>query len=137
MAIEKNKWINPKLKEIIEECVDFESIIATIAQMNPQRDYNTFPRRIMKLGEEYGEINEAYLNVTSLNNKKKKTYDDVREELIDLLIVTVDCMITRLPGDENKTDKEIEDEITQWVRVKLDKWAKNVGGTITPKNDDV
>lgn len=133
----KNNWINPKLKEVIEECVDFESVIATIAQMNPGRDNNTFSRRIMKLGEEYGEINEAYLNVTSLHNDKNKTYDDVREELVDLLIVTVDCLLTRLPGDEDKTDDDIEKEITQWVRVKLDKWAKKVGGTITPLNDDV
>jgi len=90
---------------------------------NRERNIGTLIRRIGKLSEENGELWEAYLNVTSLNNGKKKTWEDVREESIDLAIVALDVVATRLPIDEGKTDKEIQTEIVAVIEAKLKKWA--------------
>lgn len=49
--------------------------------------------------EELGELAEAYLGVTSSNNGKNKTWSDVREEIVDVLIVSLDLALTPLPGE--------------------------------------
>ena len=79
-------------------------------------------RRIGKLAEEYGELWEAYLNVTSAHNGKGKTWDDVREEGIDVAIVALDIVATRLPTDEGKTEEEMRQDIIDMVLKKLNKW---------------
>ncbi len=93
-----------------------------VVDANRERSFGTLWRRIAKLGEEYGEIWEAYLNVTSAQNGKGKTWEDVREELVDITIVAIDTLATRLPIDEGKTDEEIKDEIMAVLKKKLDKW---------------
>lgn len=71
-----------------------ENIITMIRDANPERSRDTLSRRMFKLNEEFGEHAEAYLNVTSKNNGKGKTWDDVREEIADTLIVAVDVALT-------------------------------------------
>ena len=84
-------------------------IIAEIRDANLTRNANTLHRRIMKLGEEFGEVSEAYLNVTSAANGKGMTWDDVREEFADLLIVAVDVALTPLETDNitQTVDKKV------------------------------
>jgi NTP pyrophosphatase (non-canonical NTP hydrolase) len=94
-------------------------IISAINEANPGRNRATLHRRIMKLGEEYGEVSEAYLNVTSPHNGKGMSWDDVREEFADLLIVAVDVSLTPLdvPGAFT-TDQMVENlrrEIAQTI----------------------
>lgn len=91
---------------------------------NLERTTKTLIRRIGKLAEEYGELWEAFLNVTSLHNGKNKSWRDVREEAIDLAIVSLDIVATRLPGDEGKTDEELCLEIIEIIETKLVKWDK-------------
>ena len=93
-----------------------------IFDANIERSTGTLIRRIGKLAEEYGELWEAYLNVTSLHNGKEKTWDDVREEGIDVAIVALDIVATRLPTDEGKTEEEMRQEIVEMVNKKLEKW---------------
>lgn len=93
-----------------------------IFEANPGRNEQTLIRRIGKLAEEYGELWEAYLNVTSMNNGKNKTWDDVREEAVDVAIVALDIVATRLPTDEGKTEEEIRKEIADMLTKKLEKW---------------
>lgn len=71
-----------------------ENIIRMIRDANPERSPATLFRRMFKLTEEFGEHAEAYLNVTSKNNGKGKTWDDVREEIADSLIVAIDVALT-------------------------------------------
>lgn len=73
-------------------------IVESILAANPNRQQDNLHRRIFKLSEEYGEIIEAYLNVTSSSNGKGKTWADVREEAVDLLIVAVDVALTPIDG---------------------------------------
>jgi hypothetical protein len=73
-------------------------MIEMIRDANPGRNYKNLNRRLMKLFEELGEVSEAYLNVTSGFNGKNKTWDDIREEIVDVLIMTVDIALTPLPG---------------------------------------
>jgi len=108
-------------------------LFKTVFDANRERSLNTIERRMGKLSEEHGELWEAYLNVTSANNGKNKTWHDVREEAIDSVIVALDVMATRLPIDEGKTDEEIEEEIVEVVNVKMEKWKK----TKTCKTDAV
>lgn len=94
-----------------------------IFNANLERSTQTLIRRMGKLAEEYGELWEAFLNVTSLNNGKNKTWNDVREEGVDLAIVALDIVATRLPTDAGKTDEEMRAEIVAMVNKKLEKWA--------------
>jgi NTP pyrophosphatase (non-canonical NTP hydrolase) len=71
-----------------------QNIIELIREANPSRSFSDTKRRLLKIGEEKGEVCEAILNVTSSHNKKNKTWDDVREELADCFIVAVDIALT-------------------------------------------
>jgi NTP pyrophosphatase (non-canonical NTP hydrolase) len=95
-----------------------------INDANPNRRLGTLWRRMAKLAEEYGELWEAYLNVTSANNGKNKTWEDVREESIDVVIVAIDIAATRLPIDQGKSDEEVRKEIAKILLLKLAKWEK-------------
>ena len=78
----------------IKSGTTLQNIIDAIRAANPTRNEDNLHRRIIKLGEEYGEAAEAYLNVSSARTGKAKTWDDVREELADVLIVAVDVALT-------------------------------------------
>ncbi|MFA5490960.1 MAG: MazG-like family protein [Candidimonas sp.] len=76
---------------------------------NPNRNIDNVDRRIIKLFEEYGEIVEAYLGVTSTQNYKNKKDDDLREEIIDLYIVAMDVRFTfNLPEFESSEDENVD-----------------------------
>jgi hypothetical protein len=83
----------------------FLEIIESIRRANPERTHENLSRRILKIGEEVGEVDEAYLNVTSAGNGKGKTWNDVREELADVLIVCVDVALTVLPTESDNTTR--------------------------------
>lgn len=69
----------------------------------------------MKLMEELGEATQAYLSSEKIsgNNYKELTKDDVKEELVDTLLVTF-SLLYKL--DANET------EIEQLINKKIDKW---------------
>lgn len=77
-----------------------EQIIKMVEDVNPNRSPNNVSRRLLKILEELGESAEAYLGVTSTHNYKNKSWDDLREEAVDTLIVLVDVALTdtRLPN---------------------------------------
>jgi NTP pyrophosphatase (non-canonical NTP hydrolase) len=106
-------------------------LLHAIWAANPARSEATLARRLLKLSEELGEVSEAYLNVTSAANAKNKTWDDVREELCDLLIVTVDCLLTPLAGERGVPIEVREAEIGDVVEAKLAKWTRALkAGTV-------
>lgn len=97
--------------------------LRAVQAANPGRGFHNMARRLIKLGEELGEASEAYLvATTTAKSRKKKTTADLREELIDLGIVALDCALTRMPGEENATDEEIEAAIMEVLATKLAKW---------------
>ena len=106
-------------------------VIRLVQQANKRRNHQNFARRHIKLSEEYGEVSEAYLSVTSPSNAKGKTWDDVREELADCLIVTLDLILTPLPDQENYSPEQIEQGMMEMVRTKLAKWETNQSNAIT------
>ena len=71
-----------------------KTIIDLIAEANPNRNYCNLTRRVLKLIEELGEVAEAYLETTSANNRKNKSWADVNEEAADVLIVAIDIALT-------------------------------------------
>src|ERR1035437_1704852 len=76
-------------------------IVDAVEQANPQRNSANLNRRLHKMLEELGELAEAYLNATSKNNLKGKTWADVKEEAVDALIVAIDIVLTDIfDGDE-------------------------------------
>lgn len=99
-------------------------IIDKVWEANRKRTMDIFARRLLKLGEEYGEANQAYLSVSSENNSKNKTWDDVREELVDCIIVAVDLYCHEMP-DEDKTTLETKiASLHSMLDKKLKKWHK-------------
>lgn len=106
----------------VETTTELGWLYDQIFDANLKRSTRTLMRRAGKMGEEYGEFWEAFLNVTSLHNGKNKTWEDVREELVDMVIVSIDLVATRLPTDEGKTEEEMREEIITMVNKKLAKW---------------
>jgi len=72
-----------------------------IAQANPMRSTANLDRRLIKMLEELGELAEAFLSVTSEHNDRNKTWADVQEEAVDVLIVATDIALTPLNEDQD------------------------------------
>jgi NTP pyrophosphatase (non-canonical NTP hydrolase) len=99
-------------------------LVSRIHDANPKRNMDIFARRVIKLGEEYGEAAQAYLSISSENNSKNKSWEDVREELVDVLIVAMDLFLHQMP-DEKEGGLEAKKEVlTRLVNRKLKKWQK-------------
>ena len=102
-----------------------DSLIEMVRSANPTRDKKKISRRLLKLGEEYGEVVQAFLSVSSRRNSKNKHWPDVREELCDVLIIAVDILLTEMPDEnypENSRKEQIENRTLNEVSRKLDKW---------------
>lgn len=83
-------------------------------------------RRTIKLAEESGEVSKAVFGITSEINPKNLSYNDVREELVDTIIVAVDMLFTTYP-DESQ-DQTFEDLMSNREAIfneKIDKWLKD------------
>jgi NTP pyrophosphatase (non-canonical NTP hydrolase) len=108
--------------------------IDAIRLANPGRSFSTMPRRLLKLSEETGEASEAFLVATTTSpTRKTKTYDDFREELIDVGLVNMDCALTKMPGEENLTDDEITAKIMALLAFKIEKWKSGKSDTSKTK----
>lgn len=102
------------------------NIVNLVSEANLGRHHGNLSRRILKNVEELGEVSEAYLNVTSARNSKGKTWDDVREELADSVIVALDCALTPMPDQLALTPEELIEVLESWVTKKLGKWARAI-----------
>lgn len=100
-------------------------VIKQILEANITRHFSNFHRRTIKLVEELGELAEAYLNVTSTGNGKGMSYDDVREEAADCVIVAVDLALTPTPDQEDWTTEEVTQAMSDMIAKKLAKWRNN------------
>lgn len=72
-------------------------MIETIANLDVQRTDKNLGRRAIKGLEEIGELSECYLSLTSPANYKNKTWDDFREEAVDILTNVIEVGITLIP----------------------------------------
>ena len=114
---EKYKFV--RKKQVWE---GLHNLVGVIQKLNPNRDMNNLPRRVIKLSEETGEASEAFLYAPISNNRKNITWDDFREEAIDAAIIGIDLALTKLPIDEDKTPEEIHQEVMDVFEKKLNKW---------------
>lgn len=103
-----------------------KDIFDIIYKANPKRSLDNLGRRMLKIGEENGEAVEAYLNMTSELNAKGSSWKDLREELLDIVIIAVDCLYTPIPIDEGKNREQIEAEIFEEFKRKMAKWEKQI-----------
>ena len=79
------------------------NFVEMVRLTNPNRSVDDITRRLIKVLEELGEIAEAYVNVTSEYNGKNKSWDDVREEIVDVLILSIDISLISLPKIPDNT----------------------------------
>lgn len=103
-----------------------KEIFDIIYKANPRRRIDNLERRMLKIGEELGEAISAFLNVTSELNSKGSSWEDLREELLDTMIIAIDCLYTPMPIDERKTREQIEAEIFEEFKRKMAKWEKQI-----------
>ena len=104
-----------------------KKIFDIVYEANKDRRHHTnIERRSMKTMEELGELCNAYLSVTSKLNRKQKTWTNVREEMVDTLIMAIDLLYTPFPGGENKTKEEIEQEVFEAFNVAMKKWQDQI-----------
>jgi len=101
-------------------------IFDIIYKANPRRSLDNLGRRMEKIMEELGEATAARLNVTSELNHKGSTWGDLREELLDVIIIATDCLYTPMPIDEGKTREEVEAEMFEEFKRKMAKWEKQI-----------
>lgn len=109
-----------------------KDLLALVAAANPKRTHENITRRLLKATEELGEVSQAYLAVTSKRNRKAKTWDDVREEVADVLIVMVDIALTPLPDREKQSRGEVREALIEEVQRKLAKWQRREPGDLEP-----
>ena len=83
-------------------------------------------RRVVKLSEEVGEVAEAALGVTADEgeNYKEKTYDDLREEVVDTVIVGLDLILSIFPDEEEMDYDEIIENRSKLFERKINKWLQ-------------
>lgn len=83
-------------------------------------------RRALKLSEESGEVAQAVFSITSDRNPKNKTYADVREELVDTVIVALELLLSEFPDEELDGDESYdyikERSLSEFNR-KIQKWT--------------
>ena len=104
-----------------------DKIFDIVHEANDKRRHHTnIPRRTMKAVEELGEMCNAYLSVTSKLNPKEKTWTNVREEMVDALIMAIDLLYTPFPDDGTKTKKEIEQEVLKAFDKAMKKWKDQI-----------
>lgn len=103
-----------------------KEIFDIIYEANPRRRIDNLERRMLKIIEEVGEATANYLNVTSELNAKGSTWEDLREELLDVIIIAIDCLYTPLPIDERKTREQVEAEMFKEFKRKMAKWEKQI-----------
>jgi NTP pyrophosphatase (non-canonical NTP hydrolase) len=115
-----------------------DSLLDKIRFVNQARNKKNLDRRMMKLGEEYGEAVQAFLAVTSKRNTKQKSWPDVREELCDVVIVALDILLTEMPDEEidpEVRDQVIEERIHLEIDRKLEKWLVKMNNRQTEVDD--
>lgn len=103
-----------------------QQIYEVTNKRNPVYDERYLSRRVIKVGEESGEISEAFLSVTSESNSKNKTFEDVREEAVDTAIVALDIALTKFPGEEEMDDEQLYAAVENMIAKKLTKWRKKL-----------
>ncbi|MEV0229323.1 MazG-like family protein [Nonomuraea sp. NPDC050786] len=82
-------------------------LIAWLDAHNPRTDHE-IATRIMKIGEEFGEVVSAYIGMTGQNPRKgiTATRDDLTSELCDV-IVTAAVALASVAGDAEQAEQLI------------------------------
>lgn len=101
---------------------DIKDVVEKVRIANPKRKIAKLGRRMLKLGEEFGEASQAYLSVTSESNSKNKSWADVREELTDVAIVAIDMLHQQYPDEPKMKPEERAQRIRAEFDRKLQKW---------------
>lgn len=103
-----------------------QQIFEVVNKRNPAYSERYTNRRVTKLSEETGECSQAFLSITSEENGKNKTWEDVREEAVDAAIVGLDIALTKFPGEEDWDDEKLYTEVENMIAKKLAKWKKKL-----------
>ena len=102
----------------------------------PERTIENTGRRVIKTGEELGELMEAYLSATSASGGKGKDFMDLLEEACDVVIMGLDIALTKPPGVEMDDDMW-RAVVKKIIGLKLEKWRKQIErkGTLVASAD--
>lgn len=88
-------------------------LLAWLDAANPRTDHE-ISMRLMKIGEEFGEVVSAYIGMTGQNPRKGVTHtmDDLTAELCDV-IVTAMVALASLAGDADQAEQVINQHLTK------------------------
>lgn len=73
-----------------------DTVIGLVENANPGRHPSNLNRRMHKWFEEFGELSQTWLSVSSLNNHRALQMAALREEACDVLIVAIDLALTKI-----------------------------------------
>lgn len=104
-----------------------KDLINQVWDANPDRNTQDILRRICKTQEELGELAEAYLQLTSKTNYKKKTYEDVVEESVDTAIMALDVALS-MSQTFHVTETFTKDYVRKMFETKIHKWITRKAG---------
>ncbi len=98
------------------------------------RSSDNLHRKMMKTMEEVGELSEALMGVTSKTNYKNKTWEDVLEESVDVVLMGLDIALT-IPPRECSLDEDNEalrrKKVEDMFRKKLKAWEEKASSQQT------
>ena len=122
-----NMVLKAKIENIKEECQEADSD-------------NILAYKIMKLGEECGEVNAAFLALIGAANKSKSAVKEAEEkgkvlalteEVLDVILVAEDILY-KLKKDFNELDDKV---IKELELKKYEKWNKKIKEKQEDRND--
>lgn len=99
--------------------MEFKTVVEDIRRIN-QKEPKKLEHKILKLNEEYGEMNAE---VIKLLGYTYKSYD--KQDLIDELADTLQCLISVIVDIEEKADFTMEDVLAA-VSKKNQKWESRI-----------
>lgn len=98
------------------------------------RNHGNLHRKMMKTMEEVGELSEALMGVTSKTNYKNKTWEDVLEESVDVVLMGLDIALTIPPGECSLAEDNEElrrEKVEDMFRKKLKAWEEKASSQQT------
>lgn len=104
-----------------------ETVIGHVYLANTGRNPANLNRRLHKWFEEFGELEQAYLSISS-NNHRSLSIMSVREEACDVLIVAIDIALT--PITNNFTLVGLAKNLADFAAIK-----PTIRGAHTPRDE--
>lgn len=95
-----------------------DELVERIFKISNEKEGKSLLEMTIKLSEELGEVSESVLSYTRACGcgYKNKTIDDVKEEIVDVIIVAL-AMGAKIDLDKDELKYIIEKKLIKWEKI--------------------